>query len=134
VKHCSPISVRVAETIRFDIYIAGDVETARAICRKYCFDVSLCVTVEPVAFVYKGGEESGVRIGLINYPRFPKSKEGLRSQAIELADLLMSGLYQMSYSVVGPDQTEWFSRRPEDLKDVLVDDDSSVGVERLRAT
>jgi len=104
--------VAAADTYRFDIFIAGDVETAKAICRKHCFVVGLCVTVEPVSFIYTGGEETGVRIGLINYPRFPKTKDEIRDQAHALGLELMEGLFQLSFSVVGPDRTEWVSRRP----------------------
>lgn len=99
-------------TIRFDIFIAGDIEQAKQACREFCFDIGLCVTVEPVAYIYTGGEEAGVRVGLINYPRFPTDAETLATRAKELADKLMIRLCQHSYSIAGPDATEWFSRRP----------------------
>ena len=101
-----------APTIRVDIFIAGDIEQAKQVCREYCFDVGLCVTVEPTAYIYTGGEEAGVRIGLINYPRFPATLAEIREKANILADRLMHSLCQQSYSVVGPEETEWFSRRP----------------------
>lgn len=99
-------------TIRFDIFIAGDLAQAKHICRAYCFEIGLCVTVEPVSYVYTGGEEDGVRIGLINYPRFPTDEPSLRARANELAARLMEGLHQHSYTVAGANETEWFSRRP----------------------
>lgn len=99
-------------TIRYDIFIAGDIGQAKQACREYCFADGLCVTVEPVTYIYTGGEEAGVRVGLINYPRFPTTREQLLSRARGLADLLMKCLCQHSYSIVGPDETEWFSRRP----------------------
>jgi hypothetical protein len=102
-----------APTIRFDVFMAGDLAQAKQVCREFCFAVGLCVTVEPLAFIYTGGEESGFRIGLINYPRFPTSEDALRQRAVELADRLMKQLCQHSYSIVGPRETEWFSRRPE---------------------
>ena len=101
----------VSDTIRFDIYIAGDLDQARQVCREHCMSVGLCVTVEPVTYIYTGGEESGIRIGLINYPRFPTTRDELRAKTHELADVLMHRLCQHSYSVVGPDKTEWYSRR-----------------------
>lgn len=103
-------------TIRYDIFIAGDVEQAKQVCREYCFDVGLCVTVEPVTYIYTGGEEAGIRVGLINYPRFPANSEAIGETAHKLADLLMHRLCQHSYSVVGPDETTWFSRRPVDAQ------------------
>lgn len=102
-----------SDTIRFDIFMAGDLAQARQVCREYCFAVGLCVTVEPLAFIYTGGEEAGFRVGLINYPRFPATEELLRQRAVDLADRLMKQLCQHSYSIVGPRETEWFSRRPE---------------------
>ena len=105
--------ITIAETIRFDIFMAGDIAQAKQVCREYCFAVGLCVTVEPVDFIYTGGEESGFRVGLINYPRFPSDETTLRAKAAALADQLMNRLYQHSYSIIGPRETEWFSRRPE---------------------
>ena len=100
------------QTIRLDIFIAGDLEQAKQVCREYCFDVGLCVTVEPVAYIYTGGEEAGVRVGLINYPRFPSSESELRAKAEGLASKLLERLCQHSYTIAGPNETVWFSRRP----------------------
>jgi hypothetical protein len=101
-------------THRFDIYIAGDLAQAKQVCREHCFAVGLCVTVEPVSYIYTGGEEDGVRVGLINYPRFPDSRAAIHAKAKELADKLMERLCQHSYSIVGPEETEWFTRHPRD--------------------
>jgi hypothetical protein len=104
--------ITTANTVEIKIYIAGDPAIARTICRQYCMDVGLCVTVEDVDYIYTGGAEIGVRVGLINYPRFPASTDDIMMKARELANLLMVGLCQHSYSIVGPTETEWFSRRP----------------------
>ena len=77
-----------AETVRFDIFIAGDIEQAKQVCREYCYQIGLCVTIEPVAYIYTGGEEAGVRIGLINYPRFPVDETELELRAMGLAEIL----------------------------------------------
>lgn len=106
-------AVNTVPTIRFDIFMAGDVAQAKHICRQYCFEVGLCVHVEPVDFIYTGGEESGFKVGFINYPRFPLDESALREHAVKLGLELMEGLFQHSFSVVGPTTTEWFSRRPE---------------------
>lgn len=89
--------------------MAGDINVAKQICREYCFDIGLCVTIEPVDYIYTGGEESGFRIGLINYPRFPCSRPELESKAKELASILREKLFQKSYSIVFPDSTYYFS-------------------------
>lgn len=102
-----------APTIRFNIYMAGDLAQAKQVCREYCLDVGLCVHVEPVDFIYTGGEEAGFKVGLINYPRFPADVAQIAERATALADRLMLRLCQHSYSIVGPSETVWFSRRPE---------------------
>lgn len=103
-----------AATIQFQIFMAGDLAQAKQVCREYCFDVGLCVTIEPVDYIYTGGEESGFRIGLINYPRFPTTHDALYGRASELAEILMLRLRQHSYSLAGPVFTHWVSRRPAD--------------------
>lgn len=104
-----------APTIQYDIFIAGDLAKAKQICREHVFEVGLCVTVAPVDYIYTGGEESGVRVGLINYPRFPVDALELESKAFQLAQKLMFGLCQHSFSIVGRDKTEWFSRRANEV-------------------
>lgn len=105
--------IKSAPSIQVQIFIAGDLQMAKQICREWCFDVGACVTVEPVDYVYAGGEEAGVRVGFINYPRFPTDAETILSRARDLSDRLMIALCQHSYSIVGPDETTWVSRRPE---------------------
>ena len=107
------VTATSAPTVRVDIFIAGDLDVAKQVCREYCLEVGLCVTVEPVAYVYTGGEETGVRVGLINYPRFPATESEIAAKAQGLADRLMHRLCQFSYSIVTPSETTWFSRRPE---------------------
>ena len=101
-----------APTYRLDIFIAGDLAVAKNICREFVYAAGLCVTVEPISYIYTGGEESGVRVGLINYPRFPADRLEIDNKAFQLAQRLMFGLCQHSFSIVGPEKTEWFSRRP----------------------
>ncbi|MER9911644.1 hypothetical protein NKJ71_13525 [Mesorhizobium sp. M0050] len=103
-----------APTIRVDIFIAGDLAQAKQVCREYCMEIGACVTVEPVDYIYTGGEETGVRVGLINYPRFPTDQYAILDKAGELARRLMDRLCQNSYSIVGPESTKWYSRRPDD--------------------
>lgn len=101
------------ETIRFDIFMAGDIGRAKQVCREYCFVQGLCVTIEPVEYIYTGGEEIGFRVGLINYPRFPSTEAEILEKATTLAGRLLCHLCQHSYSIAGPRETIWFSRRPE---------------------
>lgn len=103
-----------ATTLWARIFIAGDIEVAKQVCREYCFDVGLCVTVEPADYIYTGGQEAGMVIGLINYPRFPVANQAeLDATAEALALRVMERCCQHSFTIMGPLETRWFSRRPE---------------------
>lgn len=103
------------EQIEFTISIAGDHDRAVQICEEFCLR-GFCVTCEPTKYIYTMGREDGVRIGIINYARFPKTPEELESSAFELADSLLTGLNQGSYTVSGNGKSTFVSRRNEDLK------------------
>jgi hypothetical protein len=96
------------------IFIAGDFDGARDICRAFCDEEGLCVTVTPTTYVYTKGEEAGVVVGLINYPRFPSEPSSILMTAKLLALELMHKLEQESVSVQTPDETLWFSVRLAD--------------------
>lgn len=103
------------------IFVAGDLKVARMICRDFCdaeakqFGSGLCVTVTPTTYVYTGGEEEGVIVGLINYPRFPVEKAGqIFATAQALAEKLCQLLGQQSYTIQTRDAAFWTSYRAED--------------------
>jgi hypothetical protein len=93
------------------IFIAGDIATAKQTCRQWCMDRGDCVTVEPVDYIYTGGTETGVRVGWINYPKFPRSPDEILDRAKTLAEFLRVDLCQHSYSIQTPEKTYWHSRR-----------------------
>jgi hypothetical protein len=103
-----------ARHITLNIYIAGDYDTAKKITQEYCDKNGMCVTVTPTVYVYTGGQEDGVIVGLINYPRFPKYNSELLKIAEAIAEELRIGLGQQSYSIDTPKETLWYSHRPED--------------------
>lgn len=105
---------KTASNRRADIYIAGDYARAVEICERFCTDNGYCVTVDPTTFVYKFGKEQGVRVGLIDYPRFPQSQGDMEWRARQIADLLLTGLNQGSYTIVGPMKSIFVSRREQD--------------------
>ncbi len=74
-------------------------------CQNYCSSVGLCVTFTPTIYLYKGGQERGVIIGLINYPRFPKEPSEIRAMALDLAEKLRVLYKQFKVTVVFPDET-----------------------------
>lgn len=96
------------------IFIAGSAFEAETLCLDFCDEVGLCVTVTETTYCYTGGEEAGVIVGLINYPRFPSTPEAIWQRAEQIAARLCAGLKQQSYTIQAPDKTVWFSHRQED--------------------
>lgn len=101
-----------APSFAVSIFIAGDYDRARQIAREFCMNVGACVTVTPTSYIYTGGEEAGVIVGFINYPRYISNSGDILARARQLADDLMHGLCQHSYTIQTPEITEWYSRRP----------------------
>lgn len=93
------------QTYTAQIYIGGDYAQAKRACQRYCMDIGLCVTVEPVDYIYTGGCEAGVRVGLINYARFPAEPADIFARALDLARVLRVELAQHSFSIVATDKT-----------------------------
>jgi hypothetical protein len=87
---------------------------AYTVCGEYCDEVGLCVTVKQVEYVYTKGAETGVVVGLINYPRFPKDGTEIEAHAVKLGRILREALGQESFSVQTPTTTTWFSWREAD--------------------
>lgn len=98
------------------IYLAGDIEIAKQVCREECMRKGLCVTIEPCEYIYTGGQETGYCIGMINYPRFPCGENEVTARAKSLAELLMLRTCQLSALVVTPKYTEWLTRREDFIK------------------
>lgn len=108
------IQLEVAPTYAVRLYMAGDIEHAKRLLRAECYPPNdgLCVTVEPTAFIYTAGEESGFVVGFVNYPRFPTAAEALFERAKGIAERLIVGLCQWSALLVAPDKTVWLCTRP----------------------
>jgi len=96
------------------IFVGGSAWEAWKICREYCDEVGLCVTITETKYVYTGGETVGVIVGLINYPRFPSEPTPIWAHAEALALKLIEGLKQESCSIQSPDRTLWISFRDQD--------------------
>lgn len=96
------------------IFVGGNVWEAETICRAYCDEIGLCVTLTPTKYLYTNGETDGVAVGLINYGRFPAEPGVIFGKAETLALRLIEGLGQDSASIVATDRTVWLSRRPDD--------------------
>ena len=100
-------------TFTVNIYIAGRDEVIRPLLAKYCLDNKICFSVDNLDFPYAGGEQHGFRIGIINYPRFPREESELSEMAITLTKYLIEETHQISATVVGPKETTYISRDPD---------------------
>lgn len=103
---------KVEKTYWVKIYLSGDISIIKQVCREYCM-IGLCVTIKEVLFIYTGGEEYGVEIGLINYPRFPDSEDNIWSKAVGLAEKCRDAAFQHSYLIISPELTIWNSTRED---------------------
>jgi len=84
------------------VYTIDDV---RKVCDEWVNNVKDCVTITPTEFRYVDGNEPGVIVGYINYPRFPRTKMQIIDRAVTLASKLKLALGQLRVSVVTPDET-----------------------------
>ena len=97
------------------IYIAGDYDQALEAVRFWCSERGDCWALERCDYVYTGGQEAGVKLTRIDYPRFPLlGDEELHAHAEEMAEHLLLSLHQASCTVVGPEVTTFLSRHPGD--------------------
>jgi len=93
------------------VYVGGDIKTAEMVCRELCFPKGLCVTIEPLKYIFAGGTEEGYRIGLIQYPPFPGDEDKLKDKAVMVGKAVARANYQWSFSIVMPDEVLFCSRR-----------------------
>lgn len=107
------MDIKEVESYWCKIYIAGDYQHICSVCRQFCFDFPYCVTVTKTNYIYHGGAEDGVEIGLINYARFPRKPKEIFDIATRLANKVMEEAAQSSYTILTPDKSVWFSRRSE---------------------
>lgn len=110
----SNFRIRTEPSYSISVYVAGDLQKARDSLRRQCFEEGLCVTLTPTEFIYTGGMETGVVVGLVNYPRFPKTKDLILERAEQLAQTLVEDLHQWSALIVTPSNTYWYTRKEED--------------------
>jgi hypothetical protein len=102
------VGLKNAETKNYDVYPFQ----AKKICQDEC-DKGWCLTFEKTEYLYKNGSEEGIKVGIIQYPRFPYEIEEIKNRTLELAKNLLLGLNQCRVTVVFPDETIMLSN--EDL-------------------
>ena len=94
------------------IYIAGPLDEIEQVCRFFALE-GACVTVTPTRYIYTGGEETGVEVGMINYPRFPMTQRDMTERAVELGKKIMIRCHQLTFTVMTPENTTYYSRKEE---------------------
>jgi hypothetical protein len=114
-KDWKQIDAYVVDTFRSIIYVGlrpgyhsasmFSIQDAEDICQTFCNEVGLGLTLKENEFIYKNGYETGVEIGLINYPRFPKTNDEITMLSLELASILKEKFNQHRVSVVCTDKT-----------------------------
>lgn len=90
------------DTFEVSVYMAGDVEHAKQVIRRYCNSHPCCVTVTPTAYIYRGGAEDGFVVTFRNYPKHPDEGPSLEEQGRNLGMVLRDELGQDSFMVVSP--------------------------------
>lgn len=103
----------MTDSISVRIYIAGDYNLAKQVCNRYCFNNPFCINISKRDYVYWCGEESGVMVEIINYPRFPKTILQLYEHAIALGRKLADELCQRSYTIQTSSYTVWWTRKKD---------------------
>jgi hypothetical protein len=93
------------------LYIGGCAEDAKRILARMAADVGACWSVEPTEFIYSGGRERGVIVRQIAYARFPASAQGAMVDMAVVGERLARDMGQGSFSVVGPVESVFWSRR-----------------------
>lgn len=92
------------------VFIAGDYDECRVALRHWCADEGDCWALERVDYIYSGGEEAGIRLTRIDYPRFPSTPQELQDHAERMGAHLIERLYQTSCTVVGPVRSVMLTR------------------------
>ena len=109
------IKVKKADAHTVVIYIAGEYSLAKHELVKICSSMGACFGIQPMEYIYSGGQELGLAITLINYARFSKEKTALDEFSFEVAKSLMIAMGQGSCSVITPNNSFFLTRRKEDV-------------------
>lgn len=79
-----------------------EMELVRKLCDDFVNNEKDCITITPTEFRYVKGNEPGVIIGWIRYPRFPRTEKEIRERAFKLANTLMIEMGQQRVTVTTP--------------------------------
>jgi hypothetical protein len=103
------MKIKSLKTFTCEICIGGNYDDAIRICKEFCNEIGCCVTCTKTEFIYTNGQESGILIRLVQYPRFPKLDSFISDDALELTKKLINGLYQQSALIISNNETKWIT-------------------------
>lgn len=92
------------------------IEEVENICQNYVDENPFCVTVTPTRYIYKNGQERGVIVGIIAYPRFPVDNSELIQHAMDLGNILMTKLKQHRVTITTPMESFMLENEEDDLQ------------------
>ena len=81
------------------VYTVNDV---RKICDEFVNEIKDCITITPTEYRYVNGNETGVIVGYIQYPRFPRSRKEIKRRAFIIGETLMKELEQNRITITTP--------------------------------
>lgn len=99
--------VASVEQFHATIHMAGDINHARQLCRKFVRE-GACVQMASCDYIYTGSMESGFTARIMHYARFPKEKDSIEDQALRLAMFLAEELCQASFSIETTDKSSYY--------------------------
>ena len=109
---------KIANTRVIDIYMAGNYTEAKHSIGQYCCDNPYCLSIVKTDYIYTDADafmghmkESGFKVTLINYPRFPEEHDKMESRAIVIAKELARVCDQGSFTIVSNKLSKYYSRR-----------------------
>lgn len=105
------VSIALCEGWTVTLYMGGSVNAVKDLLARRAAEHGVCWSVEPTEFIYSGGRELGVVVRQIAYARFPSSLVSAMADMLALGEWLMRETGQGSFSVVGPAESVFVSRR-----------------------
>ena len=86
------MNLKIVPTFTATIYIglkhhySGDemqIQIVEDFIQNWVNKIGMCVSVTKTHFLYSNGNEYGLIIGFINYPRFPSDEQTIREKVID---------------------------------------------------
>ena len=100
-----------APSYHISIYCTGEKVALYAAIQSVCDSIGLCVSIFPCDYLFTGGMESGYEIRLINYPRFPSTKEAIKAKAMQVVEAIFTVNPKGSLTMVDPWDSVYMSER-----------------------